>query len=115
VTLMKVQSVKTDGTPPTFDPVTATDTMPYSPESTLIVRNASPDPVDVTLVTPGNLGTGDQYPDKVVTCDPGSGTTNEVPTEVWIPISKDYVDPGTGQITVNYSAQTDVSSALVAL
>lgn len=115
MTLMMVQSVKNDGTPPTFDPVTASDSMPFSPESTLIVRNASAAPVDITLVTPGNLGTGDEYPDKVVTCDAGTGTTNEVPTEVWIPIAKDYVDPQTGQITVEYSAQTDVSAALVAL
>jgi hypothetical protein len=115
VTLMVLQSISTAGTPPTFNTVTATDTLPAQVGVTLIVRNTSAAPITVTLITPGNLGTGDAYPDHAVTCGAGTGTGNEVPTEVWLPITPEYVDPSTGLVTVTYSAQTSVKSALVQL
>lgn len=113
--LMALQSISTAGTPPTFSTVNASDTLPYGGGYTLVVRNTSASSVTVTLVTPGNLGTGDAYPDHAVTCGAGTGAGNVVPTEVWLPISADYGDPTTGLATVTFSAQTSIKSALVSL
>jgi hypothetical protein len=112
---MVVQSLATAGTPPTFNNVASTDTFPTQPGYALIVRNTSASSINVTLDTPGNLGSGDAYPQKVVACGAGTGSGNVVPTEVWIPLSADYLDPSTGLGSVAYSATSGVKSALVAL
>lgn len=113
--LYATQSVSTAGTPPTFASVAASDTAVGGQGACLIVRNTSASSINVTLVTPGNLGTGDAYPDHVVACGAGTGAGNVVPTEVWLPISADYTDPTTGLATVTYSAQTNIKAAVVQL
>lgn len=93
-----------DGTPPTFAAPAASDTVQVG--STLIVKNASAAAITVTLVTPGNLGTGDAYPDKVYTVPATTG-------ELWIPVYEDYRDPVTGVAAVTFSAVTSVTAAAI--
>lgn len=113
--LYTTQSISTAGTPPTFNSVASTDTCNGGQGVCLIVRNTSASSINVTLVTPGNLGTGDAYPDHVVACGAGTGSGNVVPTEVWLPITADYTDPSTGLATINYSATTGIKAAAVNL
>jgi hypothetical protein len=115
VALHQTQGVSNAGTPPVFNNVAASDTAAPAAGATLIVRNTSAVPVNVTLVTPGNLGSGDAYPDHVVACGAGTGAGNIVPTEVWLPLSQDYVDPSTGLATITYDVQTGIKAAVVAL
>lgn len=101
-----VQTVQLDGTAPTYAAAAAADTAKTGSGLTLIVKNASGAPITVTLVTPGNLGTGDAIPDKVYTVAATTG-------ERWIPLLDLYADPTTGTAAVNYSATTSVTRAVV--
>lgn len=103
------------GVPPVLGAAAAGDTARCDEHCSLLVRNVSNASVNVTIVTPGTLATGDAYPDKVVAVGAGTGTGNEVPTEVWIPLSRDYADPATGQAAVNYSATSGISRIVVAM
>jgi hypothetical protein len=104
--LIPTQALKLDGAAPTFAAAAANDTAQTGPGKVLIVKNASGSPVTVTLTTPGNLGTGDAYPDKVYTVAASGG-------ERWIPLLPLYKDPTTGTAAVAYSATTSVTRAVV--
>jgi hypothetical protein len=95
------------GTAPTFAAAAAGDTAEAGPSDTLIVRNASGSPVTVTIVTPATLASGDAYPDKTYSVPATTG-------ERWIPLISDFRDPAIGgQATINYSATTSVTRAIV--
>lgn len=91
------------GTAPTFAAPALSDTAPVG--TVLIVKNASAGAVTVTLVTPGNLPTGDAYPDKAYTVAAG--------TEAWLPVRSEYRDPVTNVAVVTFSAVTSVTAAAV--
>jgi hypothetical protein len=90
------------GTPPTFAVPSASDTAEIG--TILIVKNGSASSINVTLVTPGTLPTGDAYPDKVIAVPAGG--------ERWIPVLPDYQNPG-GIATVNFSATSGISAAAI--
>lgn len=103
------------GAPPSLTAAAASDTARCDEHLFLLVRNTSASSVNVTIVTPGTLGTGDAYPDKVIAVGAGTGAGNVVPTEVWIPLIRDYADPATGTAAVNYSATTNITRVVVAV
>jgi len=94
------------GAAPTFAAAAAGDTAEVDPANTLIVKNGSGASVTVTIATPGNLPSGDAYPDKAYTI-PAS-------QERWIPLIRDFSDPTiSGQAAVSYSATASVTRAVV--
>lgn len=90
------------GTPPTFAVPNASEQVEVG--NILIVKNGSASSINVTLVTPGTLGTGDAYPDKVIAVAAGA--------ERWIPLLSDYQQAG-GLATVNFSATAGISAAVI--
>jgi hypothetical protein len=90
------------GTPPTFAAPLASDTVQVG--STLIVKNGSGASITVTMVTPGNLPTGDAYPDRAYTVTAGA--------EAWIPILSEYRNSA-GVAAVTFSAVTSVTVASI--
>jgi hypothetical protein len=90
------------GTAPTFAAPAASETVEIG--MVLIVKNASAASINVTLVTPDNLPTGDAYPDKVYAIPAGQ--------ERWIPVLGDYRQPG-GLANVTFSATASVTVAAV--
>lgn len=92
------------GTAPVYAAPAASDTVQVG--STLIVKNASAAAITVTLVTPGNLPTGSDYPDKTYTVPATTG-------EVWIPVYEDYRNPTTGVAAVTFSAVASVTAAAI--
>lgn len=92
------------GTPPTFAAPAASETAQVG--STLIVKNASAGAITVTMVTPGNLPTGDAYPDKAYTVGVGA--------EAWIPVLSEYRNTA-GVAAVTFSAVTSVTAASISL
>ncbi|MEV7472228.1 hypothetical protein AB0N33_00760 [Pseudarthrobacter oxydans] len=90
------------GTPPTFAVPAASETVQVG--STLIVKNASAGAVTVTMVTPGNLPTGDAYPDRVYTVAAGA--------EAWIPVLSEYRNTA-GVAAVTFSATASVTVASI--
>ena len=90
------------GTPPTFNTPSASDTAEIN--TILIVKNGSGASINVTLVTPGTLPTGDAYPDRVIAVPAGA--------ERWIPVLPDYAQAG-GTATVNFSATASVTAAAI--
>lgn len=90
------------GTPPTFTAPVTSDTAQVG--STLIVKNASAGAITVTMVTPGNLPTGDAYPDKAYTVGVGA--------EAWIPVLSEYRNTA-GVAAVTFSAVASVTAASI--
>lgn len=90
------------GTPPTFSAPAASETVEIG--TLLIVKNASGASINVTMVTPDPLPTGDAYPDKVYAV-PAAG-------ERWIPVLTDYRQ-ATGLATVTFSATASVTAAAI--
>lgn len=90
------------GTPPTYTAPAASDTVQVG--STLIVKNGSAGSITVTLVTPGNLPTGDAYPDKAYTVAAGA--------EAWIPVLSEYRNTA-GVAAVTFSATASVTAASI--
>jgi hypothetical protein len=90
------------GTPPTFSAPSASDTVQVG--STLIVKNGSGASITVTMVTPGNLPTGDAYPDRAYTVTAGA--------ELWIPVLSEYRNSA-GVAAVTFSAVTSVTAASI--
>jgi hypothetical protein len=90
------------GTAPTFSAPLSADTVEVG--TILIVKNGSGASVNVTLDTPGNLNTGDAYPDKVYAV-PAAG-------ERWIPILPDYRQPS-GLANVAFAATASVTTAAI--
>lgn len=91
------------GTPPVYAAPSASDTVQVG--SILIVKNGSGASITVTLVTPGNLPTGDAYPDKAYTVAAAG--------EAWIPVLQEYRDPITGIAAVTFSAVTSVTATSI--
>ena len=91
------------GTAPTFAAPAASDTVTVG--STLVVKNASASSINVTLITPGTLETGDAYPDKVYAVPAAQ--------ERWIPVLGVYLDPATGTAAVTFSATASVTAAAI--
>lgn len=54
---------------------------------------------------PGNLATGDAYPDKVYTVPAGA--------ERWIPLLREYADPTDRKAHLTWSATTSITRAVV--
>ena len=90
------------GTAPVFAAPSASDTVQVG--SILIVKNGSGAGITVTLATPGNLGTGDAYPDKAYTVAAGA--------EAWIPVLKDYKNAA-GVAAVTFSSVTSVTATSI--
>lgn len=90
------------GTPPTFTAPAASETAQVG--STLIVKNASAAAITVTMVTPGNLPTGDAYPDRAYTVAAGA--------EAWIPVLSEYRNTA-GVAAVTFSATASVTVASI--
>lgn len=90
------------GTPPTYTTPASSDTVQIG--STLIVKNGSASAVTVTMVTPGNLPTGDAYPDKAYTIAAGA--------EAWIPVLPEYRNTA-GVAAVTFSATASVSATSI--
>lgn len=94
------------GTAPTFAAAAAGDTAECDPANTLIVKNGSGASVNVTVATPGNLVTGDAFPDKVYAVAAAG--------ERWIPLVDAFRDPTqNGQAVISYSATASVTRAVI--
>lgn len=71
----------------------------------LIVKNGDAASKIVTIAVPGNLQTGDAYPDKAYTIPAG---------EMWvIPLYDFYADPTDGLAHITYSALTSVTRGVL--
>jgi hypothetical protein len=92
------------GTAPAFAAPLASDTVEVG--TTLIVKNGSGAGITVTLVTPGNLPTGDAYPDKAYTVGAGA--------EAWIPVTGAYRQPDSNNAAVTFSSVTSVTATAIA-
>lgn len=66
----------------------------------LVVINGSGSPMTATLTAPGNLPTGDAYPDKVYTVAAGD--------DAWIPLLPVYGNAD-GLVDIEYSSTTTVT------
>lgn len=93
------------GTAPTFAAPSASETVTVG--SILVVKNGSASSINVTLVTPGTLETGDAYPDKVVAVPAGA--------ERWIPVGGVFMDPVSRVASVTFSATASVTVAAIVL
>lgn len=102
---MLAQKVVVAGTAPTFAAPTASDTVPMG--SLLVVKNGSAAAITVTVVTVGNLPTGDDYPDKAYSVA-ASG-------ERWIPVLEEAYrkTDGSGNAAVTFSATASVTAAAI--
>jgi|SRR5690606_23820674 len=90
------------GTAPEFGAAAASDTAEVGTGSNTfaVYRNGTADPVDVTVVVPGNTSYGQPTPDPVIAVPAGG--------EAWIPLRREYVDragAGVGRCTLNTSDQ----------
>lgn len=94
------------GGKPTFAAAAANDTARCGDGYYLIVRNGAGSSMTVTITVPGNLPTGDAYPDKVYTVAATTG-------EEWIPLLPVYTDPTDRLAHIAYSSTTTVTRALV--
>ena len=103
---LATQVITVAGLTPTFVAAAAGgDTAPVGDREFLVVQNGSGAPVTVTLATPGNLATGDAYPDKAYSVAAGA--------ETWIPLPAVYRDPTDGRAHITYSAAASVTVAVV--
>ena len=94
------------GAAPSFTACANGDTAEVDPANTLIVKNGSGGALTVTITTPGNLATGDVYPDKVYSVAAAG--------ERWIPLISDFRDPSAnGQASIAYSGLTSMTRAVV--
>lgn len=94
------------GTPPTYGAAAAGDTAVCGTGCFLVAKNASGSAVTLTVVTPGNLRTGQAYPDTPYTIGATTG-------EVWVPLYSDYADPADGLAHLTWSATASVTRAVV--
>lgn len=91
-----------DGVGPTFAAPAASEKATVG--SILVVKNASAASINVTLVTPGNLATGDAFPDKVYAVPAGG--------ERWIPVLPSYRGAD-GYADLTFSAVASVTATSV--
>jgi hypothetical protein len=94
------------GTAPTFAAAAANDTAQVGDGYKIIAKNTNAATRTLTIAVPGNLVTGDAYPDKVYTLAALTG-------EVWIPLLREYADPADGLAHLTWSATADVTRAVV--
>jgi hypothetical protein len=100
-----IRTAVVDGVDMALAAAAAGDTAPVGAGYNLLVNNASGGSINVTLVVPGNLVTGDAFPDKVVAVAAGQLRA--------IPLLDVYADPSDGQARVNYSATASVTRAVL--
>jgi len=105
--LIATQSITVAGTAPTFAAAAAGDTARVGEHMALVVKNGAGASITATITVPGNLPTGDAYPDKAYTVPAGG--------EQWIPLLDQYADPTTGQAAIAYSSTTTITRAVVKL
>jgi hypothetical protein len=103
------------GAAPTFTAATVSDTMGRDGSTLFAVyRSVHASSHTVTVVTPGNDPFGVAFADKAYTLGAGTGAGNIVPTDIWIPLIKEFQDPITGLITITVdSSATAVTMAVV--
>jgi hypothetical protein len=101
------------GAGPTFSAATASDTAAPDPNVWVEYRSVNAASTTVTVVIPGNLESGDAYPDKAYTLAAGTGAGNIVPSELRIPLERFMADPTTGVVTITTSQQSGVTMAVV--
>lgn len=94
------------GGKPTFAAAAGGDTARCGAGYVLVVRNANAASRTVTITVPGNLETGDAYPDKTYTVAALTG-------EEWIPLLAVYRDSSDQLAHIAYSSTTDVTRALI--
>lgn len=99
---MNLQYIVDAGTAPTFAAPSLSDTVTTG--SLLVVKNASGASIDVTFVIPGNLPSGDPYPDHVIAVPAAD--------ERWIRV-KDAFSPYT-TAAVTFSSVTSITAANIA-
>lgn len=92
------------GTAPVYATPSSSDTVQVG--STLVVKNGSGASITVTMVTPGNLPTGDAYPDKAYTVTAAG--------EAWIPVLAEYRNTS-GVAAVTFSATASVTATSISL
>ncbi len=105
--LISTHSVVVAGTAPTFAAAASGDTARVGAGLVLVVKNGDASSKTVTITVPGNLPTGDAYPDKAYTVNAGA--------EAWIPLLEQYADPTAGTAAIAYSATTSVTRAVIKL
>jgi hypothetical protein len=112
---LTTQNIVAAGTAPTFAAAAATDyaEVGNGANTFAVYRNANAATCTVTIEMDHlTLETGDTYPDKEFSLTDGSTT----PTEVWIPLRKEYADnteAGVGRCVLKASPITDVTVAIV--
>jgi hypothetical protein len=94
------------GTAPSFTAAASGDTARCGSGYWLVAKNTNVASRTVTVVVPGNLATGDAYPDKVYTLAADTG-------EVWVPLLREYADPSDGLAHLTWSATAGVTRAVV--
>jgi hypothetical protein len=107
--LISVQRADNDGTAVAFAAVNASDTFQYSGDARLHVKNGSGASINVTLTSPNpcSFGVTHTAHDDIIAVAAGA--------EQMIKIDKDkHANAANGIVTVNYSAVTSVTAALVA-
>jgi hypothetical protein len=113
---LTTQTLVNAGTAPTMGAKALSDTAEVgNGHNTFIrVRNTDAQAKVITVVVPGSTDYGVANPDPTFSLADGSTT----PTEVWIPLRKEYVDPaGAGQgrctVTISTGTATGVTAAVV--
>lgn len=115
---MSVRSKQTlavaTGAGPTFSAATVSDTMLPGNNVWAEYRSVHSGAHTLTVITPGNDPFGVAYADKVYTLAAGGGAGNIVPSEIRIPLIKEFQDPTTGYVTITVdSSATAVTMAVV--
>lgn len=110
------QALVNAGTAPTLGAKALSDTADCGTghNTFLRVRNTDAEAKVITVVVPGNTTYGPANPDPTFNLADGSVT----PTEVWIPLRKEYVDrdvagPGRCTVTISTGTATGVTCAVV--
>jgi len=102
------------GAGPTFAAATASDTVAPGNNVWAEYRNTDSVSKTITVVTPGNDPFGVAFADKAYTLAAGGGAGNIVPSEIRIPLIKEFQDPTTGLVTITTGvAVTGVTMAVV--
>lgn len=101
---LAIQSIAVTGTAPNYGAVTASDTVPADDRLALHVKNASGGSINVTTVIPGSTY-GQPNPDVVNAVAAG--------TDKFIKVPVGAADPTSGLVTVQFSATTSVTAALL--
>ena len=88
------------GTPPTPAAANNADQAQVGENRWLVVINGSAGEIDVTITVPGNLATGDAYPDRIYVVAAGA--------TVWIPLLSVYGNAD-GLADIEYESVTSVT------